>query len=561
MSITITVRPKDAASGGKDQTIEGDGAIDTKKEAEAALAFLPEKSTDTVVVGKDSYTREQLIAIRDGKKDTKDGGNGVEGGVNHGVAVKGFGSAGVTDPAHSGGGASLSYVAGIPILDGDTRLFFEPSVGFRFGGGSMDYQLPGGGDASSSFLSYGAVLGAGLRLVPPILDHRLWAGLGLDFGISGFSSPDSEMVSLPPSCTPGDFGRGECEPGAGPRSGNAGTTGLYNPRVGNSRGASGVGLDVDIPLTVGVDVARGDWGNLGLFAQFIPGYSHLIPSDGDGFGFWRVGGGGGAVVRFGGSAVEKKAVVAPRKKPEAPADKDKDGVSDAEDKCPDVKGTKENGGCPPYEAKVTSTPASVKAEDKFLVGLTVGSTSRVRVSFKSVPDGTLNNSNSVFADEGNSKSEFKVPAELKSGKYKLVVTFEDLATHVKKVEERDIVIVENVTAELPPSFAPNQPAAIQNARVKGMEKLEGVTYVIEGFGKDGKSVGALDSKTSGKSVTLNEKSGQLITLESPDKKGFQKDVTYRVRLLNKDGHEVWTGEFVIGVAPPAPKGVGGRKRL
>ncbi|HSA59188.1 MAG TPA: hypothetical protein VLJ37_05835 [bacterium] len=315
MSITITVRPKDAASGGKDQTIEGDGAIDTKEEAEAALTYLPEGSTDTVVAGKDTYTREKLIEIRDGKKDAPKDGGGVNDGVNHGIALKGNGYGGVSDPAHGGGGFSLTYVPGIPLLTGDTRLFLDPSFGFRLNSGSMDYQLPGGGEASSSFLSYGATLGAALRLVPPVLDHRLWAGLGVDFGIAGFSSPDSEMVSLPPSCTPGDFGRGECEPGAGPRSGNAGTKGLFNPRVGNSRGASGVALDFDIPLTVGVDIARGDWGNLGLFAQFIPGVTGVLPGDGDGFSFWRVGGGGGVAVRFGGSAVEKKpaADVKPKK--------------------------------------------------------------------------------------------------------------------------------------------------------------------------------------------------------------------------------------------------------
>src|SRR5262245_41342159 len=131
MSITITVRPKDTASGGKEQKIEGDGAIDTKEEATAALTFLPEGSTDTVVVGSDTYTRDQLISIRDGKangdskdassKDAKAGGNGVNDGVNHGIAVKGFGAAGVSDPKHIIGGFGLNYIPGIPILSGDTR--------------------------------------------------------------------------------------------------------------------------------------------------------------------------------------------------------------------------------------------------------------------------------------------------------------------------------------------------------------------------------------------------------------------------------------------------------
>ena len=116
-------------------------------------------------------------------------------------------------------------------------------------------------------------------------------------------------------------------------------------------------------------------------------------------------------------------------------DKDGDGVPDPEDKCPDVKGTKDNAGCPPFDARVTSSPAAVKAQEKFLIGVTVGSSVKVRASFKDAA-GVLNNSNSVLVDEGNSKSEFTVPAELKSGKYKLVVTFEDLKTGVKKVEEK-----------------------------------------------------------------------------------------------------------------------------
>ncbi len=334
MSITITVRPKGAASGGKDQTIEGDGAIDSKEEATAALTFLPEGSTDAVVVGKDSYTREKLVEIRDAKKDAAKGGTVLGDGASHGIAVEGSGSAGLGDPTkcetiegkvvcgdpgHSGGGFALRYVAGIPLLNGPVSLFLDPTFGFRLNTGSLDYKLPGGGDANSSFTSVGGTVGADLRILPTIANSKIfWAALGVRLGVGGLLTADSEMVSVPASCEPDEFGRTECEPGAGPRKGNAGTKGIYNPRTQNSRGAGGVTLDFDIPLTLGADVARGDWGSFGLFAQFVPGVTGVLPSDGDSFSYWRVGGGGGAVVRFGGSAAKKPDApeVKPKAKPE-----------------------------------------------------------------------------------------------------------------------------------------------------------------------------------------------------------------------------------------------------
>jgi hypothetical protein len=199
---------------------------------------------------------------------------------------------------------------------------------------------------------------------------------------------------------------------------------------------------------------------------------------------------------------------------------------------------------------VTSSPAAVKAQDKFLVGVSVSTASKVSVKFKDEA-GALTNSNSHLVEEGNSKSEFNVPADLKSGKYKLLITFEDMVTHVKKVEEKEIVIVENVTADLPGSFAPGQPPTIQNVKVNGMEKLEGLTYVIEGFDKDKKSVGTLDSTSiakGDKSWTLGEKLGTRVPLTAPGTKGFQKDINYVVTLKNKEGHVVWSGSFEIGQA-------------
>jgi hypothetical protein len=584
MSISITV-------GSKTHTIEGEGAIDTKEEAEAALTFVPDGSTETVTAGKDSYTRDQLIAIR----DAEEGGTKRGEGASHGVAVEGNGYGGLGDPndvndegepgapGHDGGGVSARYVVGIPL--GDSGLYLDPTLGFRVNHGTMTFQTPGGEEGNSSFTSFGATGGADLRLALPVL-NPFWAAVGLRFSVGGFTTPEGGTVSTPASCVPDEFGRADCEPGAGPRTGNAGTKGVYNMRVGNSREASGVALDFDIPVTVGVDVLQDEWGSLGIFGQFIPGITGLLPSDGDGFSFWRLGGGGGLVARFGGSAAEVPAAAksedkdgdgVTNDKDECPGtlagqevdakgcpieeeDEDGDGVADSEDKCPKVAGTKESGGCPDFAASITSIPESVKPEGKLPIGVNVSADSELSVEFKDAA-GKVTNTKPASVKAGESVSEFDVPASLASGKYKVVVTMTDPKTGVKKTEEKEIVIVERVTATLPGSFAPGQPPAVQDIKVVGQPKLEGVSYVIQA--KDRKTNEVTESAVAEKPGTIQSGSGTKLSLQAPGGKGFKKETDYTVILKNKDGHVVWTGSFEIGEAPPpppAPKGGGAPRR-
>lgn len=310
MSINITVRPSGATSGGDSRTIEGEGAIDTRAEAEAALTLLPEGSTNVVVAGDRTYTRAQLIEIRDRTPSpaapaASGGGTTAADGMSNGVALEGYYGGGVGSNPHSGGGARLSWVPSWRLAGDEHTAHFDLPVGLDIGHFSMDYTLPGGGDANSAFTRYGLRIAPTARWVPPWADRRLSLGLGVGLGVGGFTTPDSTLVSVPTTCTPDEFGRGECEPDAGPRTGNGGTTGLFNPRIGNSRGTSGAYFDLSIPLSFGVNIARGEWGNVGAFAFFEPGYTQLMPSDGDGFGFWSMRGGLGIRGSFGGSAVER----------------------------------------------------------------------------------------------------------------------------------------------------------------------------------------------------------------------------------------------------------------
>ncbi len=308
MSINITVRPSGTTTGGTNQTIEGDGAIDTRAEAEAALTFLPDGSTDSVVVGSNTFTRAQLIEIRDRTPAVvtpvvADGGTTAADGMANGVEIQGYGAGGVGDRAHHGGGVRASWVPSWRAAGDEHTLHFDLPVGLDIGHFSMDYEHPGGGAANSAFTRYGLRVAPTARWVPPWADRRLSLSLGLGLGVGGFTTADSNMVSVPPTCVPDDFGREECL--GGPRTGNAGDRGVFNPRLGNSRGTSGAYLDVGIPLTFGVNFARGDWGNVGGFLSFEPGYTQLMPSDGDGFSFWSMRGGLGIRGSFGGSAVER----------------------------------------------------------------------------------------------------------------------------------------------------------------------------------------------------------------------------------------------------------------
>lgn len=368
MSINITVGANGATTGRTDQSIPGDGDIDTREEAEAALTLLPEGSTDTVMVGEREYTRAQLIELRDGSDSAPESEpetapestetpetetppastRTVPGeGVSHGISLDGYGAAGFDTYGHSGGGGRLTYTAGIPLVSGDHRVFADISVGGDVGSMSMGFLTPGGENASSGFTRYGARLGLGLRYTPPVLDHRFWLGLGASVGVSGLSTAASTLVSTPGECVPDDFGRPDCEPMAGPRMGNAGTTGLVNPRTGGARGTSGAIITEDITLTLGVDVLQESWGSLGLYGYVGALFTQALPSDGDGISYAGLLGGGGLMVRVGGSASQVP----------ASDDTDADGVADADDRCAETPADTEVDahGCP---AALTLSPVA-----------------------------------------------------------------------------------------------------------------------------------------------------------------------------------------------------------
>ena len=82
-------------------------------------------------------------------------------------------------------------------------------------------------------------------------------------------------------------------------------------------------------------------------------------------------------------------------------DGDNDGVKNADDKCPDVAGTKENSGCPTYDAKVTSIPESLKAGDKLPLGLALGAKSEVRIKFTDANNKSANTRTETI-DSGDS---------------------------------------------------------------------------------------------------------------------------------------------------------------
>ncbi|HEX5037747.1 MAG TPA: hypothetical protein VFX30_11360, partial [bacterium] len=208
-------------------------------------------------------------------------------------------------------------------------------------------------------------VGAAVRLATPWL---LSGSIGFVAAVGGFLSEEGTEVSTPGNCEPDEFGRQECEPSAGPRKGNAGTSGVYNPRTGNSRETDGAYAYIGIPLTIGLDVLRGDFGSIALGAILEPGYIGLLPSDGDGTGYWSLSGGGEVVARFGGaeSHVEKE---------EETGDKDGDGVLDEDDMCVSEAGPAGNKGCPMEKLEgvtavgVVSSQAADAAGQQFIVKL------------------------------------------------------------------------------------------------------------------------------------------------------------------------------------------------
>lgn len=612
MSLTITVRKATETTGGEQKALPADGdngnqEIDTQKEAEAALAYVTSDDLVAIVGGK-TYSRKDLTDIRDKNasasaragasatvatpaSDEKERGTGV----SHGFGIEGGGTFTRGDKAHGDVRLRADYLLGVPVTKNGK---ITPTLGLGIASASRDESTPGGNAFTSGFKSLEIQLGALYQYHMPFFDRLFVAG-----GIMGKMGPiwtaSADKVNLPGSCTPispknpsdGNFGRAECEPNAGPRQADSGTTSgtLMNYDRGSARETSGLMLGLQIPLRIGIDILRGSWGSMDLRVGPDLNVIKLMPRDGHGFSYVTPGVHGGVVARFGGvdayvsqgvttrpdqdgdgipDGDDKCANTPARTKVDATGcaiDRDNDGIENDKDACPDSAGVANAdpklNGCPapvapaaaPIEASVLSVPASVKPNQDFPLSIEVKSKNKLEVSVAFVDkDGKpTNSSKSHLVRSGRGDFPFDVPSSLKAGKYKLVVTFEDPKTGVEKVEEKEIVVVESVTATLPGSFAPGQPPAVQNAKVAGIDKLEGVTYSVEGFDKDNKSVGTASGKNP---VTLNEKTGQLIKLDAPGNKGFQKDITYKVTLKNKDGFDVWSGSFVVGQAA-----VGGKK--
>lgn len=209
---------------------------------------------------------------------------------------------------------------------------------------------------------------------------------------------------------------------------------------------------------------------------------------------------------------------------------------------------------PSMDATLASSPSVVKSNDTFAVGVEVKSNNKVdvSVSFKDSTGKMNNSSNANVARKGLADYPFAVPAGLKSGKYTLVVQFEDLKTGDIKIQEKEITIVESVTGNIPGSFPPGTPPTVQDLKVIGIDKLEGITYVLEGTEIDKKTGEKKSIGTSkGGPVTLTDK-GQLVKFDAPEQKGFRKDVTYTVKFM-KDNHELMSKQFIVGQAStPGP---------
>jgi hypothetical protein len=231
------------------------------------------------------------------------GGTTAASGMGNGAEIEGFYQLGWGDHAHSGGGVRASYVPTWRLTGDSTTLHLDLPVGVEYAHDSRDYQSPGGESFNSTFDRFGLRVVPRLRLVPSFLDRRAFASIGLALGVGGFWTPPSTIVSTPPNCTPGDFGRGDC-PMAGPLSGNGGQTGVENFDQVSSRGTGGAYVSVAAPVAVGGTVARGSWGRADLTAGAEVGYMQLLPNDGHGFGMPFVNFFAGVSGTFGGSGVE-----------------------------------------------------------------------------------------------------------------------------------------------------------------------------------------------------------------------------------------------------------------
>lgn len=335
MSLTFTVGTRTGTLPGAGDN--GNQEIDTKGEAEDALATLG--SDDSGTFGSKTYTRKELEAIRDGKGGGSAGSARGEG-VSHGAVIKGGYAFGTGDKGHGGGLLRFGYEAGIWLLgsSNSSQLDLDLSAQFQAGNRKAEFTTPGGEKTVSAYTPIGGLIETVLRFRPNFADHRIGFGAGFNVGISSFFTDDSKSVSLPASCVPGDFGRGECEPTAGPRTGNSGKAGLQNFDLGAARGTSGLHVYTGFPINITVDAVKASWGTLRPILTFEPGLNFISPSDGHGFSHVTLATILGIGSHFGGSAAYGN---------KAP-DFDQDGVPDSLDKCPGTPlGTKVDAtGCP-----------------------------------------------------------------------------------------------------------------------------------------------------------------------------------------------------------------------
>lgn len=310
MSITLNLRSPNGTTGAP-QDIPGEGDINTREEAEAALSLLSgDHANDEIVAGSRTYTRSELTAIRDGQAPTAATQPGT--GASHVIRIEGNFSAGLDAPYnHRGGGARITYGLSIPFSPG-SRGSFTPVFGAEVSSvRSSAFTIPPtpGGEpareAHSGFTRYNAVLGGDFNLVM----NRFMGSLGVRIGIGGFTTPRNVTPVAP--CMPGDVGRAQCEPTAGPVDHH--DDGLVYPSRGYPRATSGGVLTLSVPISAGAVVSRGAWGNASLFANVEPGVTILFPRDGNGYSVGNLAIGAGINIAVGGHAAER-----PQTAPSAP---------------------------------------------------------------------------------------------------------------------------------------------------------------------------------------------------------------------------------------------------
>jgi len=264
-------------------------------------------------------------------------------GLSHGVGIEGGGTFEKGDKGHADGSLHLDYYMGVPIT---TNGKVTPTAGLGISSASREETTPGGETFKSGFKAFQVRLGALYQYHMPFFDRLFVAG-GITGKIGPIWTAASDKVKLPTTCVPNDFGRGECEPSAGPREADSGTTSgtLMNYDRGSARETSGWMLGLQIPLRIGVDILRGSWGSMDLRGGPDLNVTKLLPNDGHGFSYVTWGLHGALVARFGGVDA-----YVPSK-----ADQDGDGVPDSQDACPTEKGVPNAdpalNGCPADEGK------------------------------------------------------------------------------------------------------------------------------------------------------------------------------------------------------------------